>query len=150
MSVKGSNARLVFGTNSFTWNGREVMVPSDANLAEVFGPPDRTAKLANHIHTWDSLGLYGYVEPSTKQVITLAAMFRKAGNYSFLPASAFTGEIVTPWGTLRASSTRADAHGLGFEKGMFGDQLSRKEPGVVFYADFTPDLALFQICREEA
>ena len=153
MSVKASNthARLVFGTNSFTWNGREVVVPSVANLAEVFGPPDRTAKLMNHIHTWDSLGIYGYVEPSTKQVITLAVMFRKADDYAFMPSSAFTGEIVTPWGTLTAASTRDDAHELGFESGMFGaEQLTRKEPGVVFYADFKPDFSLFQICREEA
>lgn len=155
MSVKrntpNAGESLVMSTHSFAWNGREIAVPSVADLEPVFGPPDRVDTTnPNKLLTWDSLGLYAYIEQTSKQVIAMAVAFESGGN-KFRPTTAYAGGLVTPWGVFRASTTKADLLAAGFTE-SFGAHLSRIEATAGFFAELRTDgsgLVDFQICRNE-
>lgn len=157
MSVKRSTPAptggLAMTLASFVWNGREIAIPSETDMASVFGPPERFSNLSpNSILTWDSLGLYAYLENQSKHIISMAVAIRMTEKQNeFRPKAPFSGEIALPFVTIRPDTTRDELLSLGF-RADFGTHLSKVGETAGFWAEFDAagkELVDFQLCRKE-
>lgn len=148
MGPRATRKRLEFSLTGFTWDGKSVVIPSNADLASVFGKPDRVAKKGNDIWTWDALGLYAILEPRTKILLALIVELKTSG-IDFAPASVFASEFGTPWGAFGPMTNRKDVEALGFTAGYSDTNVKRDEGAVSCYLELRPELASFQMCRAE-
>lgn len=90
---------------SLSINGKTLTLPCEKkDLVAALGKPDRVAKLANTMLTWDELGVFAYMKPDTTQV-TLLSIALDRDTPSFWPKKVFAGTLTVDGATVTADST---------------------------------------------
>lgn len=78
--------------DTFSINGELLNIPTSlSRVEEILGPPSRSEKKSNIIHTWDSLGIFCY--ESRDRVVVQISFALQPEDLSFGPRNMFRGVI---------------------------------------------------------
>jgi hypothetical protein len=104
---------LSFEDGRFGVNGSAIPFPTELGpLTGLLGPPSRSSRKANVLHTWDDLGIVAYERIGTGRIETIEIACTSE-SWDFSPAQPFRGSVSLPEGAMSAGSTPADLRALG-------------------------------------
>lgn len=137
---------MSFSDGEFVIDGNAHKTPFTlAELVESIGPPDRTAHLANILHTWDRLGIVVYEEGEGAPIGEIRISFQN-DMYDFSPKIPFAGTLNYKDIAFNGKSTSADLEAAGLEVDDFSDSsYSVEDGGYTIIADVENGLVSFSI-----
>jgi hypothetical protein len=105
--------RIVISDESVILDGQAMALPMPVKqLIALLGKPSRESRLANTVLTWDQLGMYAYVDPSSESVNAINIVFRREA-YEFVPQKTFDGRVTIDEADLKAGSTVDEINAAG-------------------------------------
>jgi hypothetical protein len=104
-NVEPGKLQVEFTKGAVVLNGTKLTIPFQRkDLVKLLGNPDREAKLANTILTWDELGIHAYQTLNKEEINALQVTFDRQ-RLNFTPKKLFSGSLKVEGAPVTAEST---------------------------------------------
>ncbi len=147
-SPKPDLAVIEFGEKTLKLNKHEIKYPfaMDEIIAAI-GKPDRSASVANVVHTWDQYGIVAFQKAPGEPIHALQIIYCN-DTPQFAPEKLFTGTVLIKDTQFTPSSDRRDLLRAGFAQDrLLTDYYTAKIDGVSLVAKYKRIMYNLEISR---